>query len=101
MSDVTIEAETTAVLFTDPQKELLTPDSVVWDEIGETVEENAVVEKLVRLRDAVENGYEVLVVSDATGALSEDMLGAARINFEMIAHETASTDDVATRLSTA
>ena len=53
------------------------------------------------MRDAVENGYEVLVVSDATGALSEDMLGAARINFEMIAHETASTDDVVTRLSTA
>lgn len=53
------------------------------------------------MRDAVENGYEVLVVSDATGALSQDMLDAARINFELIAHETASTDDVATRLSMA
>ena len=53
------------------------------------------------LRDAVENGYEVLVVTDATGALSEKMLDAARINYEMIAHETADTDEVTTRLSMA
>lgn len=53
------------------------------------------------LRDAVENGYEVLVVSDATGALSQDMLDAARINFELIAHETAETEDVVGRLSDA
>lgn len=45
MSDVTIGAETTAVLFTDPQVELLTPDSVVWGVSGETVEANAVVDK--------------------------------------------------------
>ena len=53
------------------------------------------------LRDAIENGYEVLVVTDATGALSEKMLDAARTNYEMIAHETADTDDVVTRLSMA
>ena len=53
------------------------------------------------LRDAVENGYEVLVVTDATGALSEKMLDAAKINYEMVAHETADTDDVTTRLSRA
>ena len=53
------------------------------------------------LRDAVENGYEVLVVTDATGALSKKMLEAAQTNYEMIAHETAETDDVTTRLSMA
>jgi nicotinamidase-related amidase len=53
------------------------------------------------LRDAVENGYEVLVVTDATGALGPEMLEAARTNFEMIAHETAETDDVTARLSAA
>ena len=34
------------------------------------------------LRDAVENGYKVLVVTDATGALSEKMLEAAQTNYE-------------------
>jgi len=206
MSDVTIDTETTAVLFTDPQVELLTPDSVVWDVIGETVEENAVVEKLVRLRDAakkgdipvfysaqeftdaefgcttpengigtmmadrrmfdadgegsdfppelepddntfvcsphkglsgfwsndidiqlrqrgidtivlagmganlcveshlrdaVENGYEVLAVTDATAAPGRDALEAALTNFEFIAHETARTDVVEGRLAVA
>lgn len=203
MSDLTIDAETTAVLFTDPQVDLLTPDSVVWDVIGETVEENAVVEKLAQLRDAaregnvpvfysaqeftdaefgcttpdngigtmmterrmfdadehgsdfppelepddntfvcsphkglsgswsndvniqlrqrgidsivlagmganlcveshlrdaVENGYEVLAVTDATAAPGRDALEAALTNFEFIAHETATTVEVVDRL---
>ena len=206
MSTVSVDSANTAVLFTDPQVELLTPDSVVWDEIGETVEENAVVEKLVRLReaareggvqvfysaqeftdeefgctipdtgigslmaerrmfdaeshgsdfppalepddntfvcsphkglsgfwsndidlqlrqrgvdtlvlagmganlcveshlrDAVENGYEVLVVTDATAAPGRDALEAALTNFEFVAHETATTDDVEERLAAA
>lgn len=203
MSNVTIDAATTAVLFTDPQIDLLTSESVVWDMIGETVEENAVVDKLVglrdaaregnvavfysvqeftdaefgcttpdtgigtmmadrrmfnveghgsdfppelvpddntfvcsphkglsgfwssdldiqlrqrdidsivlagmganlcvesHLRDAVENGYEVLAVTDATAAPGQDALEAALINFEFIAHETATTDTVVDRL---
>lgn len=36
-------------LITDPQVDFLTTDSVVWGKIGETVEENAVGEKLVTL----------------------------------------------------
>lgn len=50
------------------------------------------------LRDAVENGYEILVVPDATGALSPEMLDAAKTNFEILAHETAKADEVTTRL---
>ena len=206
MSDVTIDASSTGVLFTDPQIDLLTPDSVIWDRIGESVEENAVVDKLVRLRqaareggvpvfysaqeftddefgcttadntigslmaekrmfdadgrgsdfppelepddntfvcsphkglsgfwsndidtqlrqrgidtlvlagmganlcveshlrDAVENGYEVLVVTDATAAPGREALEAALTNFEFIAHETATTDVVEDRLAAA
>ena len=203
MSDIEIDSENTALLFTDPQVDALKPEGVMWDKVGETVEENNVVEKLANLRDAaregdvpvfysphyytddeydtwnelnpidqqmfdarmydvesegsdiiselepddntfllsshkhlsgfwtndiqaqftkrgidtivlagmfanlcveshlrdaVENGYEVLVVKDATGAPGQEMLEAARTNYEMIAHETAEADDVTSRL---
>ena len=52
MTDVEIDADSTALLITDPQIDFLKPDSVVWDKVGETVEQNAVVEKLVTLREA-------------------------------------------------
>jgi nicotinamidase-related amidase len=206
MTDVEIDADSTALLITDPQIDFLKPDSVVWDKVGETVEENAVVEKLVtlreaaregsvpvvyspheytddefesweklntidqimfdtrmfdadgegsdfvpelapddntfvlsphkqlsgfwsndvqaqlrqrgidtlvlagmsanlcvesHLRDAVENGFEVVAVTDATAAAGHDALEAAHTNFGFIAHETATTEEVADRLATA
>ena len=206
MSDIDIDSENTALLFTDPQVDALKPESVMWDKVGETVEENDVIEKLEKLRDAaregdvpvfysphyynddeydtwdelnpidqqmfdarmydiegegsdiieelepddntfvlsshkhlsgfwtndiqaqftkrgidtivlagmfanlcveshlrdaVENGYKVLVVKDATGAPGQEMLEAARTNYEMIAHETAKADDVTRRLADA
>ncbi|MDH5020322.1 cysteine hydrolase family protein [Halobacterium rubrum] len=206
MTGVEIDTERTAVLITDPQIDFLKPESVVWEKVGETVEENAVVEKLRRLRDAaragdvpvvyspheyedaeydewqhlntideimfdtrmfdvagdgadfvpelepddntfvlsphkqlsgfwsndaqiqlrqrgidtivlagmsanlcveshlrdaVENGFEVLTVTDATAAAGEDALEAALTNYEFIAHETATTGDVVDRLEAA
>ncbi|CAJ52352.1 cysteine hydrolase family protein [Haloquadratum walsbyi] len=206
MSAVEIDTDSTALLITDPQIDFLKPDSVVWDKVGETVEENAVVEKLVtlrdaaregdvpvlyspheytddefdsweklntidqimfdtrmfdadsegsdfvpelepddntfvlsphkqlsgfwsndvgtqlrqrgvdtlvlagmsanlcvesHLRDAVENGFEVLTVTDATAAAGHDALEAAHTNFGFIAHETATTEEVVDRLATA
>ncbi len=206
MGDVEIEPASTAVLFTDPQVDMLKPEGLMWEKTGEQVEENDVIEKLVslreaaregtipvfysphlyeddefeswedlnpieqtmfdermydveregsdiitelrpddntfvlsphkhlsgfwandidtqlrkrgidtivlagmaanlcvesHLRDAIENGYEVLVVEDATAAPGEEMLDAARTNYEMIAHETASAEKVTDRLSTA
>lgn len=206
MSELTIDADSTAVLITDPQIDFLKPESVVWDKVGETVEENAVVDKLRRLRDAaregdvpvfyspheyedaeyesrehlntidqvtfdtrmfdvagdgadfvpelepddntfvlsphkqlsgfwsndvqiqlrqrgidtivlagmsanlcveshlrdaVENGFEVLTVTDATAAAGEEALRAALTNYGFIAHETAETDDVVKRLAAA
>ena len=203
---IEINPERTALLITDPQVDFLKPESVVWDKVGETVEENAVVEKLRRLReaasegdvpvfysphyyedaeyeswehlntidqimfdtrmfdvdgegsefvpelapddntfvlsphkqlsgfwsndvqvqlrqrgidtlvlagmsanlcveshlrDAVENGFEVLTVTDATAAAGEEALEAALTNYGFIAHETATTDEVVDRLATA
>ena len=203
MSELEIDTDSTAVLITDPQIDFLKPESVVWDKVGETVEENAVVDKLRRLRDAaregdvpvfyspheyedaeyeswehlntidqimfdtrmfdvegdgadfvpelepddntfvlsphkqlsgfwsndaqiqlrqrgidtivlagmsanlcveshlrdaVENGFEVLTVTDATAAAGEEALQAALTNYGFIAHETAETDAVVERL---
>jgi len=53
------------------------------------------------LRDAVENGFEVLTVTDATAAAGHDALEAAHTNFGFIAHETATTEEVVDRLATA
>lgn len=206
MADVDITSDSTALLITDPQVDFLKPDSVVWDEIEGTVEDNDVVERLEtlrdaaaegdvpvlysphyyqddeyeswehlntidemmfdaemfdvegggaefvpelepddntfvlsphkqlsgfwsndvntqlrqrgvdtivlagmsgnlcvesHLRDAVENGYETVAVTDATAAAGEEALEAARTNFEFIAHETATTGEVADRLARA
>ncbi|GAB6879367.1 cysteine hydrolase [Halorubrum gandharaense] len=206
MSELELDADSTAVLITDPQIDFLKPESVVWDKVGETVEENAVVDKLRRLRDAardgdipvvyspheyedaeyeswehlntidrimfdtrmfdiagdgadfvpelepddntfvlsphkqlsgfwsndvqiqlrqrgidtivlagmsanlcveshlrdaVENGFEVLTVTDATAAAGEEALQAALTNYGFIAHETATTDEVVERLAAA
>jgi nicotinamidase-related amidase len=203
MTELILDSDRTAVLITDPQIDFLKPDSVVWDKVGETVEENAVVDKLRRLRDAaaegdvpvfyspheyedaeyeswehlntidqimfdtrmfdvagdgadfvpelepddntfvlsphkqlsgfwsndvgiqlrqrgidtlvlagmsanlcveshlrdaVENGFEVLTVTDATAAAGEEALEAALTNYGFIAHETATTDEVVPRL---
>ena len=206
MGDVSITADSTALLITDPQVDFLKPESVVWDEIEGTVEDNDVVDRLEtlrdaaregdvpvfysphyyeddeydswehlntidemmfdarmfdvggdgadfvpelepddntfvlsphkqlsgfwsndvntqlrqrgidtvvlagmsgnlcvesHLRDAVENGYETVAVTDATAAAGEDALEAAKTNFEFVAHETATTDEVAERLASA
>ena len=63
MADVTVDADNTALLITDPQVDFLTPDSVAWDEVGETVEENAVVRKPVTLREAAREGDVPVVYS--------------------------------------
>jgi Amidases related to nicotinamidase len=206
MSDLTFDSSSTALLITDPQIDFLKPESVVWDKVGETVESNAVVDKLVQLReaaqegdvpivysphyyeddefeswdslntidqimfdtrmfdvdgpgsdfvpklepdddtfvlsphkqlsgfwsndvntqlrqrgidtlvlagmsanlcveshlrDAVENGFEVATVTDATAAAGEDALEAALTNFNFIAHETITTDEATDRLANA
>jgi len=53
------------------------------------------------LRDAVENGFEVLAVTDATAAAGEEAPEAALTNYNFIAHETATTDGIVDRLAAA
>ena len=47
--------DTTAIVLVDPQVDVLTPQSVIWDLIGEQVAKRGIVDKLVRLRDEAQN----------------------------------------------
>jgi nicotinamidase-related amidase len=47
-----INPERTALIVVDPQIDFLSPQSVVWDLIGDEVERNNVVEHLVALKEA-------------------------------------------------
>ena len=50
------------------------------------------------LRDAIENGFEVIVIADATAGFGPHAKNAALINFEFIANEVTTTDDIISRL---
>jgi len=50
------------------------------------------------LRDAIENGFEVIVIADATAGAGPHAKNAALINFEFIANEVTTTDDIIDRL---
>ena len=50
------------------------------------------------LRDAIENGFEVIVIADGTAGAGPHAKNAALINFEFIANEVATTDDIISRL---
>ena len=50
------------------------------------------------LRDAIENGFEVIVISDGTAGAGPHAKNAALINFEFIANEVTTTDDIIDRL---
>jgi nicotinamidase-related amidase len=49
-----INPERTALVIVDPQVDFLSPESVVWDLVGEQVERNRVVEHLITLKGAAE-----------------------------------------------
>ena len=53
------------------------------------------------LRDAIENGFEVIVIADATAGAGPHAKNAALINFEFIANEVTITDDIISRLQQA
>jgi len=50
------------------------------------------------LRDAIENGFEVIVIADATAGVGPHAKKAALINYEFIANEVTTTDDIISRL---
>jgi nicotinamidase-related amidase len=49
-----INLERAALVIVDPQVDFLSPESVVWDLVGEQVEKNNVVEHLIALKEAAE-----------------------------------------------
>jgi len=50
------------------------------------------------LRDAEENGFEVLVVKDATTGPGPEATQAAMVNYSLIANEVVTTDEITQRL---
>lgn len=52
-------------------------------------------------RDAIENGFELIIVADATAAAGVPAYEAALINYEFLAHEVVTTDQIIKRLEKA
>jgi nicotinamidase-related amidase len=52
------------------------------------------------LRDAAENGFDVIVVKDATAGAGEEATHAAYVNYGFIASEVATSDEVVEALGT-
>jgi len=52
-------------------------------------------------RDAIENGFELIIIADATAAAGEPAYEAALINYEFLAHEVVTTKQIVKRLKAA
>ena len=52
-------------------------------------------------RDAIENGLDLIIVADATAAAGEAAYEAALTNFEFLAHEVVTTEQIIKRLKSA
>jgi len=52
-------------------------------------------------RDAIENGFEVIIIADATAAAGDAAYKAALINYEFLAMEVVTTDQIIKRLQKA
>jgi nicotinamidase-related amidase len=52
-------------------------------------------------RDAIENGFDLIIVADATAAAGDAAYEAAIVNYEFLAHEVVTTDQIIKRLKKA
>ena len=52
-------------------------------------------------RDAIENGFDLIIVADATAAAGDAAYEAALTNFEFLAHEVVTTKQIIKRLKSA
>jgi nicotinamidase-related amidase len=52
-------------------------------------------------RDAIENGFDLIIVADATAAAGDAAYEAALTNFEFLAHEVVTTKQIIKRLKEA
>ena len=48
-------------------------------------------------RDAIENGFDAIIIADATAASGDAAYEAAMTNFEFLAHEVVTTDQIIMR----
>ncbi len=51
----------TALVFTDPQHDFLSPDGATWELVGESVEANETVEQEALLQVTKDGGYEMFI----------------------------------------
>ena len=52
-------------------------------------------------RDAIENGFDVVIVADATAAAGDAAYEAAITNYEFLAHEVVTTKQIIKRVEEA
>jgi nicotinamidase-related amidase len=99
-----IQREDTAIVFIDPQNEVLSEKGLAWPLVRESLQENNTIENMERifkaakahLRELLEQGFEVAVAKDATAAPKHPEWGygyeAALINYAFLAHAVLTTD---------
>jgi nicotinamidase-related amidase len=57
-----IDKNDTAVVFIDPQNEVLSDKGLAWGAVGESIRENKTVENMERIfKAAKQNGFEVFI----------------------------------------
>jgi nicotinamidase-related amidase len=52
-------------------------------------------------RDAIENGFDLIIVADATAAAGDAAYASALVNYEFLAHEVVTTSQIIKRLKAA
>jgi nicotinamidase-related amidase len=52
-------------------------------------------------RDAIENGFDLIIIADATAAAGDAAYEAALTNYEFLAHEVVTTNQIVKRLKAA
>jgi hypothetical protein len=88
----------TAVVFIDPQNDVLSEKGANWGAVGASVTENRTVENMERIFEAAKrSGYEVFISQDATAGPRHPVWGdgyqAAIINYRFLAHRACSVVD--------
>jgi nicotinamidase-related amidase len=93
-----IHREDTAVVFIDPQNDVLSEKGLSWPLVRESLQENNTIENMERIFQAAKaHGFEVAVAKDATAGPKHPEWGygytAALINFAFLAHAVLTTEE--------
>jgi nicotinamidase-related amidase len=111
MTNLKFDKATTALLLIDPYNDFISEGGKLWDRIKTVAEANDCVAHIVAglvahtcvestVRQAVELGYDVTVVKDATADYAEEFMHAALVtNLPNYASAIVSTDEVINSIS--